>query len=115
MNNNAELAQAMWAFPIILTMLFWQSGSCHNNPKVNMNDNTQTAKIESSSNNRVLKGMWGGQHVGMEVTAEGASIEYDCAHGTINEPLVTDRNGNFNSKGTYEVERPGPQRAGQAS
>ncbi|MEJ7577755.1 MAG: hypothetical protein WKF74_12220 [Pyrinomonadaceae bacterium] len=113
MNNNAGLMQVVWAFPLIVTMLFWQSESCRKNPQANANAKSQSANVERSD--AVLKGIWGGQHVSMEVTADGATIEYDCAHGAINEPLVVDRNGKFDVKGTFEIERPGPQRAGQAS
>jgi hypothetical protein len=47
----------------------------------------------------------------MEVTEEGARIEYDCAHGTVSEPLKLDSQGKFSAKGTHFRERGGPQRA----
>ena len=39
----------------------------------------------------IAPGSWGGNHIRMIVTAEGAAIEYDCAWGTIDEPLLADR------------------------
>lgn len=51
--------------------------------------------------------LWGGDHVQMEVTREGASLEFDCATGTIGEP-VPQRDGTFSLKGTFAPERSGP-------
>jgi hypothetical protein len=55
-------------------------------------------------------GLWGGEHISMEVTERGARVEYDCAHGTIDERIVTDRRGRFNVRGTYVEEHGGPVR-----
>ncbi len=52
--------------------------------------------------------VWGGQHVALELTAEGATLEFDCASGTIALPLTVDAQGNFKVKGTFTRERPGP-------
>lgn len=60
-----------------------------------------------------LTGSWGGQHIGMEITAEGARIEYDCAHGTIDGPIVLDRAGRFEVTGTHAAEHGGPVREGE--
>jgi hypothetical protein len=59
---------------------------------------------------RVATGAWGGTSIRLEVTAQGATIEYDCAHGTIDEPLVTDRDGRFTASGTHVREHGGPIR-----
>jgi hypothetical protein len=59
---------------------------------------------------RVASGQWGGQHVGMDVTDTGAQLEFDCAHGRIDEPLTLGESGRFEAKGTYTPERPGPRR-----
>lgn len=58
-------------------------------------------------------GSWGGQHISLEVTAEGAIAEYDCAHGTISQKISLDRRGRFNVPGTYTAEHGGPIREGQ--
>jgi hypothetical protein len=54
--------------------------------------------------------VWGGDHIEMEVSRTGARIEFDCAHGTIDEPLRADAKGAFKVKGTFTPERSGPTR-----
>jgi hypothetical protein len=53
-------------------------------------------------------GAWGGDHVGLVLTATGGTLEYDCAHGTIDEPFVTDSAGRFQLMGTHTREHGGP-------
>lgn len=60
---------------------------------------------------RIATGMWGGQHISINVGSKSATIEYDCASGVINGPLVVDANGHFNLRGTHRMERGGPIRA----
>ena len=55
-------------------------------------------------------GMWGGAGIRLDVSADGAIIEYDCAHGTIDQPIVGDRNGRFTVTGTHVREHGGPIR-----
>ena len=59
--------------------------------------------------------IWGGEHVEMDVTDGGARLEFDCAHGTIDEPLRPNRTGVFQAKGTFTPERSGPSRDGGPS
>jgi hypothetical protein len=40
----------------------------------------------------------------------GGRIEFDCAHGTLDQTLETDTAGHFQVAGTYTAERPGPER-----
>ena len=54
--------------------------------------------------------VWGGQHIEMQVTAAGATVEFDCAHGTVDEALRLDSTGAFKAKGTFVPERGGPSR-----
>jgi len=49
--------------------------------------------------------VWGGEHVEMQVTDRGASIEFDCAHGTLDAALAPDANGRFTIAGTFTPER----------
>jgi len=56
-------------------------------------------------------GNWGGPHINMKVGAKSATIEYDCASGKMQGPLVVDRKGNFNLRGVHRMERGGPVRA----
>ena len=60
-----------------------------------------------------LKGIWGGDHISLEVTDSGAEINYDCAHGSITEKIVPDGRGNFVVKGLHVREHPGPIRQGE--
>jgi hypothetical protein len=66
---------------------------------------------ETRKMRRIPTGTWGGQHINMKVGAKSATIEYDCASGTIRGPLVVDSNGNFNLRGTHRMQRGGPVRA----
>ena len=60
---------------------------------------------------RIPTGVWGGLHINIEVGEKSATIEYDCANGVIDGPLVVDTNGNFNLRGTHRMERGGPIRS----
>ena len=55
-------------------------------------------------------GLWGGEHISMEVTEQGATVEYDCAHATIEQRIVLDRRGRFDVSGMQVPERGGPVR-----
>ena len=55
-------------------------------------------------------GSWGGDHVRLDITERGGTTEYDCAHGTIDEALVVDRDGRFSASGTHTFEHGGPVR-----
>jgi hypothetical protein len=67
----------------------------------------------SPAKQRALAGSWGGRHIGLELTAEGGRVEYDCAHGTIDGPVVPDREGRFEAAGTHVAEHGGPVREGE--
>ena len=64
---------------------------------------------------RVPPGLWGGAHVRMVVGTEDARLEYDCASGTIDRPIVLDATGRFSATGSHSSERGGPRREGQAA
>jgi hypothetical protein len=59
----------------------------------------------------IQSGTWGGKGIVVEVTDTGATVEYDCAHGTI-ERLEVGRDGGFEAQGTHTPESLGPTRAG---
>lgn len=69
------------------------------------------AAAKTQKMQRIATGLWGGQHISIKVGANSATIEYDCASGGIDGPLVVDANGNFNWRGTHRAERGGPLRA----
>jgi hypothetical protein len=58
-------------------------------------------------------GTWGGEHISLEVTEQGGTVEYDCAHGTIEGRIVPDAEGNFKLGGTHVREHGGPVRKGE--
>jgi hypothetical protein len=62
----------------------------------------------SRSGARAAAGDWGGLHLRVSVDEKGASLDFDCAHGRISEPLVLGDDGRFEVKGVYAPERPGP-------
>jgi hypothetical protein len=49
-------------------------------------------------------GEWGGEHIDMMVTNAGATYQLDCGHGTIDQKISPDRNGNFHNTGTFTRE-----------
>lgn len=68
---------------------------------------SEPSKRESTP---LAAGLWGGEHVRLDVREGGAEIEYDCAHGTLAAPLVPDSGGRFEVVGTHVREGPGPIR-----
>lgn len=66
------------------------------------------APVERSD--KLANGVWGGQHIRLEVIDSGAKIEYDCAQSTIDEPIILDGEGNFDVKGKFMPEHGGPIR-----
>lgn len=53
-------------------------------------------------------GNWGGEHVILEVSKKGAVLEFDCARGQIDQPLILDKKGHFDVRGTFSPEHGGP-------
>jgi hypothetical protein len=62
---------------------------------------------------KVTVGSWGGEHIALQVNESNASIEFDCANGTIDQPLLTDTGGHFGITGVYVREHGGPAHPGQ--
>ena len=58
----------------------------------------------------IMTGSWGGDHAVLDVTATSASIEFDCAHGTLPVPLTLN-GGSFDVTGDYVQEHGGPIRS----
>lgn len=59
---------------------------------------------------RVSEGVWGGPHANVQVGPTSATIEYDCANGSIAGPLNLDSKGRFSWSGTHNQEHHGPIR-----
>lgn len=59
---------------------------------------------------KVTKESWGGMHIRIDVTAADATVDYDCANGIIDGPLLVAPNGTFRWTGIHRRERGGPVR-----
>jgi hypothetical protein len=110
-NNFYNSIGVLVALP--LALFLWQGSSCQSS-KANSNGNlSMNANVSTASQSRDLRGTWGGEHIAMEVTDAGATIEYDCAHGRIAQKIPPDPEGKFKAKGTHTRERGGPTRQGE--
>ena len=49
-------------------------------------------------------GVWGGRGVSLQITAAGAEVEFDCAHGTLEQRIISDAEGRFEVTGTFITE-----------
>jgi hypothetical protein len=57
--------------------------------------------------------VWGGQGIALKVSAKGADVEFDCAHGQIPQPIKLDKHGDFEIAGTFTAEHGSPMRRGE--
>ena len=92
--NASPLA---WIFPLVVLFTACSDSSSATGPK----------------DGKVRLGSWGGDHAGLTIRAEGGTLEYDCATGTIDEPFVVDAEGRFDLRGTHVREHGGPIRVGE--
>lgn len=58
-------------------------------------------------------GVWGGQGIALKASSKGADLEFDCAHGQIQQPIKLDKHGDFEVAGTFTAEHGGPMRRGE--
>jgi hypothetical protein len=58
-----------------------------------------------------LKGTFGGPHIGVEMEGGLAAVRFDCASGTIDQPIIS--GGPFTASGTSLPGQAGPVRVGQ--
>ena len=73
-----------------------------------------TAAVGSAAEqSAVTTGNWGGDGIEITITASGARIQYDCAAGIVDEPIVVNRAGTFTARGTHAFGRGGPRNPGQ--
>lgn len=61
----------------------------------------------------IVTGRWGGEHVALELTPTGGTIEYDCAHGGLTQPVRPGARGEFEAIGIHVREHGGPVREGE--
>ena len=48
-------------------------------------------------------GVWGGPHAGIDFIGGVADVQFDCASGTIDDPVYPTPDGSFSVKGTYRT------------
>lgn len=60
-----------------------------------------------------LTGEWGGRHVGLALGEASGRLDYDCAAGTIDGPLIPRRDGSFEAEGRHTPGTGGPERVGE--
>ena len=61
----------------------------------------------------IIIGDWGGEHVQLELEEAGGTLEYDCAHGTIDPGWTLTDDGEFTGAGEHVIEHGGPVQEGE--
>ncbi len=89
---------------IVLVLLPALLGSCAGGGSGVLPGDTDSEPIS------VPDGAWGGDQIMVQTRDDGAVLEYDCAHGTIDGPLLLDRQGVFHAAGVHVPEGAGPGR-----
>lgn len=65
------------------------------------------ASGERSTSAPLSLGEWGGNHMRLVVNPLGASTEFDCAHGSIDAPIMVSAEGRFEAEGRHVIEHGG--------
>lgn len=60
-----------------------------------------------------FQGIWGGQHIGLQVGTLDTFVAFDCADGAFAAPYVISQSGSFEWDGTFTRSTGGPVRVGQ--
>jgi hypothetical protein len=111
--RNAFFLQLLVA-PLLFFFVM-QNDSCKSDkpsaPEPSATGSPATPQTTASSK-RLKAGTWGGNHLTMEISDTEVTLEFDCAQGTITQPLTLDETGRFAVAGTYVREGPGPVRQG---
>src|SRR6201995_2791035 len=103
LNLPSKIVAFVLAFPLVLTFL---NNSC---ARQHVDVGNQPSKVSGEMDGAKV-GTWGGEHIGLEVTEQGGQVEYDCAHGSIDQKVVADAHGRFDLRGTHVREHGGPVR-----
>ena len=100
----------------LLASAIAQGGSCGASKAGQSGSSNANSKMRTATtNDRLPVGVWGGQHVRVEVTEGGAEFEFDCAHGAIAQAIMLDGNGRFDVLGKFAPEHAGPVRREEES
>ena len=49
---------------------------------------------------KIVSGAWGGEHISLRASSQGAQIDLDCAHATITKPITLDSQDRFDVTGS---------------
>src|SRR5205814_9122773 len=69
---------------------------------------SKEARMNKGTDHKLATSVWGGDHIHAEVTEGGATMEFDCARGAIEQPIVLDGAGKFELEGKFATEHAGP-------
>jgi hypothetical protein len=109
----------------LLTSTVLLTGCSERTPTEPLSDPTSTASVSGAapaarsaprplaprvSENDWPIGTWGGSNLNLTIGAAGAVLEFDCAHGSIDQAFAADASGRFDLAGTFVAESPGPIR-----
>ncbi len=71
---------------------------------------TLTPGCSSTSVDSSVEGIWGGDHISLELSESSSTVELNCAHGTLSEAIRPDKQGHFSVSGILVLEHGGPIR-----
>lgn len=102
-----SISSKFWIIALIFPVsIFFLAEDCTRKSK---NKDNKTSEVKIKTNGAQI-GLWGGEHISLNVTEQGAQVEYDCAHGSIDRKIILDGDGRFTLSGTYVEEHGGPIR-----
>ena len=109
LNTPSKIMTFVLAFPLVLTFLAKDCARQSSDGNKNGDGNNRPSESSGKMDGAQI-GTWGGEDISLEVTASGGQVEYDCAHGTIDQKIVPDARGRFDLRGTHVREHGGPVR-----
>ena len=104
MSDYVKVLSAALALPLMAGTL-WPGVSCGSNRGIGA-EGAEVARGEVRAE-RPAAGVWNGEHVSLEVKEGGAAAVFDCAHGSIKQPVELDKGGRFSVRGTFAFEQGG--------
>jgi hypothetical protein len=110
MNRIKKLFVLAALFVICGVVFVFTDYAVSNNTRFNFQLDKTKTEMENS-----MSGLWSGKHISLEITEQGAKVEYDCAHGNINKKIILDKRNHFDVLGTYIEEHGGPVKLNNAS
>lgn len=109
MTSYLKSISILIALPLLLSISI-EGKSCQTRKPKGVKKAGKTMSIKT---NKVLNGSWAGNQMIINVTDDGATLDFVCANGFIKEPLVLDSGGRLDVAGVYVQERVGPVRLGE--